>query len=150
MCMYDRISFTADPIYFSYMSQQPRKMIAIMCLQIKENYVHRCHFIINQRLRPQHLGALYLMNMEGQINSLKPYLPRLFIKIKQPKTISRPISSFTVKEDHIGSAVSKILRYRQKSILLYILGQVILPCLRLKYTNYLACKSCRGTSHLKK
>ena len=70
---------------------------------------------------PSIQGLYNRRNMEGQKNSLKPYLYRLFIK-EQPKTILRPISSFTVKEDHIGSAVCEILRYRQKNLLLYILG----------------------------
>ena len=36
-----------------------------------------------------------------------------------PQTIP---GSFTVNENHIGSAVSEILCYRQKSFLLYIIG----------------------------
>ena len=54
--------------------------------------------------------------MEGQENSLKPYLFGLYIERKLPKTIPRTISSFTVKEDHIVSAVSEILCYKQKKL----------------------------------
>ncbi len=39
-------------------------------------------------------------------------------KIKYAKTIPGPIRSFTVKEKHIGSADSEILRYKQTDILL--------------------------------
>ena len=62
--------------------------------------------------------------MEGQKNSIKQY-PVLYVKIKQPKTMSGPISSLTFKKNHIGSAVSEIFRYRQKSLLLYIIGYKI-------------------------
>ena len=37
-------------------------------------------------------------------------------------SLDRPISSFTVKKNHIYSAVSEILCYRQKSLLLYMIG----------------------------
>ena len=37
-------------------------------------------------------------------------------KIKQPKSIPRPVRSFIVKKNHIGSAVSEIFRYRQKKL----------------------------------
>ena len=46
--------------------------------------------------------------MEGLKNSLKPNQD-LFIKMKWPNTTSGPIRSFTVEENHIGSAVSEIL-----------------------------------------
>ena len=36
--------------------------------------------------------------------------------MKKTKTISGSIRSFTVKENQIGSAVSEILRYRQKKL----------------------------------
>ena len=54
-------------------------------------------------------------DMKVQKNNLKPYND-FFIKIKQPKTTLGPIRSFTLKENHIGSAVSKILHYRQKKV----------------------------------
>ena len=38
------------------------------------------------------------------------------------KTFPGPIRSFTVKENNFGSAVSEILRDRQKRLLLYIIG----------------------------
>ena len=38
---------------------------------------------------------------------------------KQLKTFPGPIRSLTVKENHIGSAVGKILCYRQKSLLFF-------------------------------
>ena len=54
-------------------------------------------------------------DMKVQKNNLKPYND-FFIKIKQPKTTLGPIRSFTLKENHIGSAVSEILCYRQKKL----------------------------------
>ena len=54
-------------------------------------------------------------DMKVQKNNLKPYND-FFIKIKQPKTTLGPIRSFTLKENHISSAVSEILRYRQKKL----------------------------------
>ena len=58
---------------------------------------------------------------EGQINSLKPY-PDLFIRIKYPKTILGLILSFPLKKNYVSSVVSDILRYKQKSLVLYIIG----------------------------
>ena len=52
--------------------------------------------------------------MKGQKNSLK-HCPFLFIRIEYSK-IEGPVRSFTVKENHIGLAVSEILRYRQKKL----------------------------------
>ena len=52
-----------------------------------------------------------IKDMRVQKNNLKPYND-LFLKIKQPKTTLGPIRSFTLKENHFGSAVSEILRYR--------------------------------------
>ena len=43
------------------------------------------------------------------------------------KTFPGPIRSFTVKENHICSAVRKILRYKQKNVLLYIIGLAATP-----------------------
>ena len=51
--------------------------------------------------------------MDGQ---KKPFPIPGLIKIKWPKTITGLIRSFTVKENHIGSAISEILRYRQKML----------------------------------
>ena len=67
---------------------------------------------LDQQLSPQHLGALHSKGCGRQINSLKTYL---FIKINQLKTITGTERSLTVKENHIGSASKKILRYRQKT-----------------------------------
>ena len=65
-------------------------------------------------------------DMKVQKNNLKPYND-YFIKIKQPKTTLGPIRSFTLKENHIGSAVSEILRYRQKKLItLYIRIRIII------------------------
>ena len=65
-------------------------------------------------------GSIF-KGMEGQKNSIKPY-PELFIKIKNIKTISRPKRSLTVKENNISPVVREFLRYKQKSLLLYIIG----------------------------
>ena len=54
-------------------------------------------------------------DMKVQKNNLKPYND-FFIKIKQPKTTLGLIRSFTLKENHISSAVSKILCQRQKKL----------------------------------
>ena len=45
---------------------------------------------------------------------------------KQLKTFLGPIRSFTVKVTHIYSAVNEILLYRQKILLLYIIGHTFL------------------------
>ncbi len=76
-------------------------------------------------MRPLASRGSIFEGTEGLKNSLKPY-PDLFIKINYPKTISGPIKSFLVMENHIGSVVSKILRPKQKTILLHILGYVII------------------------
>ena len=49
--------------------------------------------------------------MERQKIKIKTQ-PDLFIKIKYPEIISGPKSSFTVKENYVGLAVSEILHYR--------------------------------------
>ena len=41
---------------------------------------------------------------------------RLIYEDKVAKNIPGPIRSFTVKENHLGSVVSKILHYRQKKL----------------------------------
>ena len=53
--------------------------------------------------------------LEGQKNSLKRYTDISTI-IKQPETISGPIISFTVRENHIGLALSEVFCYRQKKL----------------------------------
>ena len=58
--------------------------------------------------------------MEGQKKSLKPLTD--FNKKYLPKTIQGPIRIFIVKENHVGSAVSDILCYRQKRLLLSLIG----------------------------
>jgi len=58
-------------------------------------------------------------DMKVQKNNLKPYND-FFIKINQPKTTLGPIRSFTLKENHISSAVSEILLYRQKKAYYFI------------------------------
>ena len=63
----------------------------------------------------QHLGLFIRRHVKGKKNSLKPYSD-LFIKIKQPKTASRPIRSLTVKRNNIDSAIIEILRIRQKKL----------------------------------
>ena len=63
--------------------------------------------------------------MERQKIKIKTH-PDLFIKIKYPEIISGPKNSFTLKENYVGSAVSEILRYRQKkSLLLYIIEYIL-------------------------
>ena len=89
-------------------------------------------------------GLFYSKGYGRAENSLKPY-PDLFVKTKLPKTISGPIRSFTVKENHIssvvseilgpirsftvkenhiGSVVSEILHYRQKQDYYFILQDI--------------------------
>ena len=72
-------------------------------------------FIRNQRLYPQHLGALFSKSY-GRAGKQPKTISRLIYK-RITYTISGPITNFTVKQIHIGSAVSEILRYRQKMLI---------------------------------
>ena len=61
-----------------------------------------------------------------------------------PQTFPGPMRSYPVKENLIGSAVSEILRNRQKNLLLYIIGlkigqtKEIIGCFTLTYTVLIA------------
>ena len=79
--------------------------------------------------------------MEEQKNSQKPY-QRLIYEIKLAPKPSQylNIRRLTVMQNHIGSAVSEILRNRQKNlyILGYIIGYIVsLLLLRYLWTSFL-------------
>ena len=54
-----------------------------------------------------------------------------FLQKLQKKIIQGPLSSFHKMEDSISSVVIKILSYRLKNLLLYIIEGLIMQCLTL-------------------
>ena len=77
----------------------------------KDNYVLTAYNTVNTICFVL-LGALYSKGY-GRAGKQPKTITRLIYEIKQPKTISLPIS-FTAKENHFDSAASGILRCRQK------------------------------------
>ena len=67
-----------------------------------------CLIFFKNPQHPQHLRAQYSQEYGTAEKQPETIPTQTFIKIEQPKTNPRPISSFTVKEDYIGTAVSKL------------------------------------------
>ena len=90
------------------------------------------------------------MKLKVQKNNLKPYND-LFIKIKQSKTTLGPIRSFTLKENHIGSAVRFFASYtitdRQKQTYTHLVTIIRSSQKRKLVTLYLDITTIRGINY---
>ena len=108
----DSINSRLDSLY-----KQPKKKFRIrqkaICVRV---YIFLC-----QRLSPRNQGLCVQKGREGQKNSLKR-IQDLNLELKWPKT---------TMDRSISLEVFKILRYRQKSLLLNIIGFSI-----KQYTNF--------------